>query len=123
MHSHVSKIPDPLPAIPTPKQRADETIMSAEKAKEKLLKIPGKKIESFINQEREGRKVNLLHSVIVDEEYTAIASHVDDSLRRKIILGAYIDLVRLLPRDWVMIEEEQCMEIVNGGVNLLGPAE
>ena len=95
--------------------------MNAEKAKEKLLKIPGKNIDAFINQERENSKVNLLHSVIVDEEYTAIVSHVDEALCWKIILGEYIDLVRLLPRDRVMVEEEQRMEMINkGGPHLLG---
>ena len=106
---------DPIP--PTPQVRASQMVRDAEKAKERLLKIPGENnalnSESFKHDNcNEG---NLLHSVIVDEEYTAIASHVDNALRRRIILGEYVDLVRLLPKDKVQVEEEQRMEIVNRG--------
>ena len=61
----------------------------------------------------EGR--NLLHSVIVDDEYSAIASHIDDNIRNRIILGEYIDFIRLIPRDRILNEEDQHMEMVNRG--------
>ena len=100
---------------PTPQERVEQLIREAECAKERLLKIPGKETGKVgegghIPEVHNG---NLLHSVIVDEEYTAIASHVDEGLRRKIILGDYVDLVRLIPRDHIQVEEEQCMEMVN----------
>ena len=81
------------------------------------MQIPGTNLHSSMNDGKlfgvhDG---NLLHSVLVDEEYTAIASHVDNHMRRKIIEGEYVDLVRLIPRDRVSSEEDQRMEIVNRG--------
>ena len=89
------------PLLPTPQECVSQMVRNAEKAKERLLKIPGENnvLNSDSFKHDNYNEGNLLHSVIVDEEYTAIASHVDDVLRRKIILSEYIDLVRLLPKD------------------------
>ena len=107
-----SEIPPPIPPAMTPQEWATEAIKQAEKTKAALLKIPGKDRVRNDNCRDAG---DLVHSVIVDEEYSAIASHIDESLRRHIVLGEYIDFVQLLPKDHVSIEEDQRMEIVNRG--------
>ena len=94
--------------IPTPKERAEQLIKEAELAKEKLARIPGKGVvEDNMGKIDSVHDGHLLHSVIVDEEYMAIASHIDEGLRRRIILGEYIDLARLLLRDRIQGEEDQ----------------
>ena len=100
--------------VPTPKEHATEMIRNAEKARERLLQVPGKPPLHLQNM-GDVDEGNLLHSVIVDEEYSAIASHVEESLRYRIMTGEYIDFVRLLPKDKIIAEEEQRMEMVNRG--------
>ena len=36
---------------------------------------------------------------MVDEEFSMIASHVSGSMKKKIVDGKYIDLVKLLPQE------------------------
>ena len=94
----------------------EQLIKEAKLAKEKLARIPGKGVVEDNTGKIDGvHDGHLLHSVIVDEEYTAIASHINEGLRRRIILGEYIDLARLLPRDSIQGEEDQRMEMVNRG--------
>ena len=118
--AHASNQPEPpQEPILTPKERADEQIKQAEMAKERLLQIPGMDIvNNDLNLDGKVTGVhngNLLHSVLVDEEYIAIASHIDEDIRRKIIKEEYIDFVRLIPHDRVNLEEDQRMELVNRG--------
>ena len=54
-------------------------------------------------------------SVLVDEQYTAVENHVDDVTRQKLVMGQYVDLARLLPKDKVRSEKDVLMELVNRG--------
>ena len=97
---HSSHQPEPAVVNQTPKERATEVIRKAEKVKERLLQIPGmiSEIRNAQDNSVDGRLLavhngNLLHSVLVDKEYTAIASHIDENMRRRIILGEYIDFI------------------------------
>ena len=95
----------------TPKEKAEQRICNAEKAKARLLEVKGNQIEN-LESDSLG---HLIHSVLVDEEYSAIASHLDENMRRSIMTGEYVDFVRLLPRDRIQLEQDQWMEIVNRG--------
>ena len=48
--------------------------------------------------------------MLVDEEYSAIGSHLDESLTEKIKSGAYVDFSKLLPRDRLTIEEDNRLQ-------------
>ena len=64
------------------------------------------------------------HSVMVDEEFLAVAAHVDESLRLKIVNCEYVDFSKLLPRDRVAAEEDNRMEMINqGGQTFWVPAK
>ena len=81
-----------------PKQHADQYLKEAERAKERILQVPGNTTNySDKHMVKHDEPGDLVHSVIVDEEYSAIASHVDDSLRCHIMQGEYVDFVRLIP--------------------------
>ena len=122
--SHMGEEPQPhashqaeprrLPPPPTPRERAEQLIKEAEWAKERLLNVAGRKDNTpvMVKHDETG---DLVHSVIVDEEYSAIASHVDESLKRQVMRGEYVDLVRLLPQDHVQQEEDQRLEMINRG--------
>ena len=109
-----SILPNPERAVMQPRERSALFEQQNEKYKEELLHVSGmlKDKTKVVNVVEPN---NLFHSVIVDDKYTAIASHVDDNTRQKIVMGEYVDLVKLIPRDRVMAEEDQRMEMVNRG--------
>ena len=53
------------------------------------------------------------HSVLVDEDYSMMWGHVDESLKQKIIRHEYTDFARLIPHDRTVAEEDQRMEMIN----------
>ena len=64
-----------------------------------------------------------MHSVLVDEDYLLVASHVDSPTLNKIINGEYVDFARLLPHDKILQEEDQRLEVVvRGGHTYWVPA-
>ena len=77
-----------------------------------MIDIPGKFVNNAgpvpldVNNE-------LVHSVMVDQNYLMVATHIDESLKRKIINGEYVDFACLLPRDRVETQESQHYELVN----------
>ena len=98
----------------TPEEKAEKLIKEAEAAKARIYSTPGKCEE--INKQ--------FHSVIVDEDYLLVASHVDSAMYNKIILGGYVDFARLIPRDRIQQEEEQRLEVVvKGGHTYWVPVE
>ena len=85
-------------AEPTAPERASQIIEDAEKAKAVMSGIKGKLPDSNI--------------ALMDQDYQMIDSHVEESLRRKILNFEYVDLSKLLnhnkPRD-----EECKMEFIS----------
>ena len=75
-------------------RRADDLIRRAEASKAKMYN--SEIVEKFTHM---GMGVELIHSVLVDEQYSMVAAHVDSSTKSRIIAGKYVDFVRLLPRD------------------------
>ena len=62
-----------------------------------------------------GKDVELskqFHSVIVDDDYLLVPSHVDPATLNKIISGEYVDFSKLLHRDKILQEEDQRLEVV-----------
>ena len=83
------------------KEKARKMIQQAEVAKAKMFQVPGN-----VNNQ-------LVHSVLVDEEYAIVGSHLEESLRRKIVCHEYMDFSRLLPRDRIVREADKRLEIVH----------
>ena len=50
---------------------------------------------------------------MVDKEYAIIGAHVDKSIRKKIIVGDYVDFSRLISHDRLIQENDKRMEIVS----------
>ena len=97
----------------TPEEKADKMFREAEAAKARLFATPGK--DNELNKQ--------FHSVLVDEYYLLVASHVDNATLNKIIAGEYVDFARLIPWDRVLQEEDQHLEmIVRGGKTYWVPA-
>ena len=67
---------------------------------------------------------DLVHSVMVDENYMLVAAHLEESLQGGIIKGEYVDFSRLIPRDRILEEEDETMQmIVKNGQTFWRPAK
>ena len=84
----------------------------AERSKARILEVPGKFHEvdhnpdNFKNDFLNRMSGEFAHSMLVDEEFSMVASHVDEATRRKIANTEYMDFVRLLPRDEIAVDQE-----------------
>ena len=47
-----------------------------------------------------------------DQDYLMIGAHLDDNIQSKIIKGEYVDFGKLIPKDRIMSEEEDRLELV-----------
>ena len=79
---------DDNPPPQLPDKHAADLIRDAERAKAKMLNVKGNVSD---------KDKTLLHSVLVDEGYLLVASHVDEQMKDKILEFQYIDFARLLP--------------------------
>ena len=82
--------------------RSEEMVREAEKAKARIYDVKGKANQGS-------------HSLMFDEDYIVVGSHVDDVIKRKIAGGEYIDFSKLLTKERVSVEDDHCMELVNKG--------
>ena len=54
-----------------------------------------------------------IYSLMLDDDYQALASHIEEGIVEKIKQGQYVDFAKLLPRDKSDFEEDNRMELVN----------
>ena len=100
---------------PTYTERAEEVVHEAEAARARIFDIQGKKADITYLNDKFGKldeTTNFMHSAMVDENYLLVAAHLEEGLQKRIIRGEYIDLSRLLPRDTILEEEENTMQMI-----------
>ena len=88
---------------------ADKMIREAEKAKAKIFQTPG---NIALPHSNENLQQNFLLSTVVDQHYMFLVGHVDAQLKAKIESGEFVDLSKLLPKDRVMTQEDQRLQMV-----------
>ena len=98
----------------SPEARARQLVREAEQSKAKIYSTKGNHDNMFdLNKQ-------YIHSAMVDEDYMVIGGYVDEATVRKITLGDYVDVGKLLPRDKILMEEDTRFEmVIRGGQNLL----
>ena len=84
---------------------ADRMIREADSTKSRMVVAKGTYGTAF---------QDFLKTAYVDEQYMVMGSHLDENICKKIINHEYVDFAKLLPRDRVGLEEDQCMELVTG---------
>ena len=95
----------PLPL--TPDQHADRVIREAESARARIFETPGK--ETIANND-------YLQSVMMDDEFMLVGSHINKVTYAKIVDGKYVDFGKLIPHDKIAVEEDQWLEkVICGG--------
>ena len=87
----------------------EKLIREAEKAKAKIFQTPGNIV---LPQDDENFEQNFLLLTVVDQDYMFLAGHVGAQLKAKIESGEFIDLSKLLPKDRVMAQEDQRLQMV-----------
>ena len=119
--------------------RAEQLIKEVEAAKARAYEVSGngnevnelrssvidRGIAQIRNDVRQSSKERVgCHDV--DDDYLLVASHLDETIRMKIIKQEYVDFSKLLRRDRPRGDDDLChqkMVMINGGVGvlLLGP--
>ena len=99
-------------SVKTPGEiRAEEMIRQAETAEARIYDVPGESVRQYDNEPELNK--DRLHSVIVDEEFSMVASHLDDLFKKRIEAGEYVDFARLIPKEKLLIYDDNRMEMVN----------
>ena len=97
-------------------ERRERICREAENSKARVFEISGKKMVREIENSR-------IQAVLIDEEYLAIGAHLDETLKKRIEMGGYVDLAKLLPRDKISSEEDHRLEVIQkGGMTYWVPA-
>ena len=97
----------------TPEEKAEKLVRDVEVFKAKVYGTPGKNYDLS----------KQFHSMMVENDYLLVASHVDQNTLNKIVIGDFVDFSRLLPRDKIAQEEDQHLEVVvQGGHTYRVPA-
>ena len=55
---------------------------------------------------------DFIHSVMVDETYQLVASHVGEITQEKIVRGDYVDFGRLVPKDRILTADDNWYEMI-----------
>ena len=103
-----------------PPNPVSEMVRQAERSRARIFDVPGKVAPTEYSQFQHdlGKLLSsqeLIHSVMVDEDYLVVGTHVDDQTKHKIILGEYVDFSRLIPKNRIISEEDNRMEMINQG--------
>ena len=101
--------------------RVQQIIQEAEALRARMLDTQGINISNLNRREDNlqldhlnlGFNDQMVHSVVVDQNYFMVAAHVDDTTHRRIVNGEYIDFARLLPCDHLNSVDDHRMELVN----------
>ena len=106
---------------------ADDMIKQAELGRARIYETPG---ELQFSDELRGvtHKIphmtldlnsEYVHSVMVDENYLVLGSHIDDGTKQKIAKGEYVDFAKLLPKDRILtLEEPQRLEMMTKNMGM-----
>ena len=81
----------------TPDQCTDEIIKQAEAARVKVFPNTGESFQ-FIAK--------------IDQDYQLVGSHLDEHTKIKIQKGEYVDFGKLIPKDRILAEEDERLELV-----------
>ena len=88
----------------SPEEKAQKMVRDAEAARAQIIDAPGENINV---------PMSMAHSFLADENFLLVASHLDQATYDKIVQGDYVDFTRLIPKDKVLMEDDQRMQIIN----------
>ena len=90
--------------------KSRKIIHDAEMSKARIHKVEG---TSFNNLPfKLDLTKDFVHSAMVDETYQLVAAHVDEITQEKIINGDYVDFGHLVPKDRILMAEDNRYEMI-----------
>ena len=102
--------------------RAKVMVREAERSRAWIYEVQGKTPEHVNNEQVPSENNCTPYLPVLDEDYLMVGNHMDENLKKKIVEGEYVDFAKLMPRDKILFEEDQCMEMVNkGGISYWVP--
>ena len=97
--------PPPKPHV-NPEKIVDGIVKDMELSEARVYDVPGNHSNS-----------DFIHSMMVHQNYFSVALHVDCATKTKIIEGQYVDFAKLIPKDRVIAEEDNWVQLVIKGGN------
>ena len=61
--------------------------------------------------------------MMVDEQYSVVALHVDEATYNKIVTGQYVDFAKLIPKDKIDDEDEVLQLVRRNGQTFYAPVK
>ena len=113
---------NPRPYVTPEEEKANRLVREAEQAKLQLYDVPGRNFQNFPNVRsnfvERGEPISAM-----DNDYLMVAAHVDENTQAKIAAGEYVDFSKLVPKDRLIQEEDQRLQMVSrDGQTYLVPA-
>ena len=100
----------------TTEEKAEKLIKAAELAKARMFSPKGERLcqINFSQLDKTNNQVGIPFDLVArfDQEYLVIGGHVDESMQQKIAQGEYVDFSKLIPRDKILTEEDNRLELV-----------
>ena len=93
----------------TPEQRAEQKVREAENLKAYTFPVTGK------DPRQKHRLSQFFNTAMIDKDYMVVGSHVDEATYQRIKQGEFIDFGKLIPKDRIISEEENRLELVIKG--------
>lgn len=93
-----------MEVVLTSEQQADQLIREAEAAKARIFPPKGRGPTSNAD--------NFQFIAQIDQDYLVIGSHIDQVTQEKIANSGYVDFSKLLPKDKILIEDDNQLELV-----------
>ena len=85
----------------SPEEITRDMVREAERAKANIFPQQGNLLVDNFN-----------FAAKMDEDYMVIGAHLDELVQKRIVSGDYVDFGRLIPRDRIISEEDERMELV-----------
>ena len=98
------------PSASTSRRQLDED--PEEQARRAIRDAEGKKAKIFPTTGESVLPDNFNSIVKIDHDYQLVGSHIHQTTREKIARGKYVDFGKLLPKDRILAEEDDCLELV-----------
>ena len=107
--------PGPSEARVHNRQPEQRTLTPVEKAEKLVIEAKNAKARIFPNLGRSAKLINVNQqqsTAMMDKDYLVVGGHIDESMETKIVNGEYVDFGKLLPRDKIIVEEDNRLELV-----------
>ena len=99
----------------TAEESVEKLVKDAEESRARVYDVSGRQNTDVNIDNMNSKPMSRDMSSVIDEDYMLVASHIDDTIRQKIINNEYVDFGKLLRKNKTNDEDHQKMVMVNKG--------